>query len=65
MKALASLVLAAAAVGLAGCIVAPVEPAPVAYAAPAPGVVYVPGRTYVWGGYYHHYYGGNRWRHWH
>jgi hypothetical protein len=64
MKALASLILAAAALGLAGCIVAPVEPAPVAYAAAPPGVVYVPGRTYVWGGYHHRYYGGNRWRHW-
>jgi hypothetical protein len=62
MKALAPLVLASAVAALSGCIVAPVEPAPV-YAAP-PGVVYVPGRTYAWGGYSHHYYGGNRWRHW-
>jgi hypothetical protein len=63
MKILAPLVLASAALALSGCIVAPVEPAPV-YAAPPPGIVYVPGRTYAWGGYQHYYYGGNRWRHW-
>jgi hypothetical protein len=64
MKVLAGLVLAAASLGLGGCVVAPVEPAPVVYAAPPPGVVLVPGRTYFYGGYYHYYYGGGRWRHW-
>ena len=66
MKALASIVLASAALGLAGCVVAPVEPAPVyAYGPPPPGIVFVPGRTYAWGGYHHYYYGGGHWRHWH
>jgi hypothetical protein len=63
MKALAGLVLASALLGLSGCVVAPVEPAPVVYA-PPPGLVVVPGRTYFWGGYYHRYYGGG-WQHWH
>ena len=64
MKTIAALLLAAAVLG--GCAVVPVEPAPVAYAAP-PAVVVQPYGYYGYYGYYGGYYRGGPYcrRHWH
>ncbi|HKQ29314.1 MAG TPA: hypothetical protein VJT77_11990 [Burkholderiales bacterium] len=55
MKTILAVLVACAA--LSGCVVAPIEPGPVVYAAPPPAVVVTP-RPY----YYRHY--GPRYRYW-
>jgi len=47
------LVVLAASAALSGCVVAPVEPGPVVYAAPAPVVVARPYYAYPRYGYWH------------
>jgi hypothetical protein len=62
MKTLLAVLAAGAA--LSGCVVAPVQPGPVVYAAPPPAVVVAPRPYYAYPRYYprYHYWRGGYWR---
>jgi hypothetical protein len=60
MKTLLAVLAAGAA--LTGCVVAPIEPGPVAYAAPPPAVVVAPRPYYAYPRYRYHYGYRGYWR---